>query len=79
MPTSPRRWKHKQGLADAGVELQTAMALSGASDAKTHQRYLQNTAKARQIPAAALPQLSIGHAQPANAQSRSVWFSGWAQ
>jgi hypothetical protein len=28
----------KQGLADAGVELQTAMALSGATDAATHRR-----------------------------------------
>lgn len=45
----------KQGLADAGVELQTAMTLSGATDAKTHARYLANTSKLRTVPLAALP------------------------
>jgi integrase len=49
----------KQALADAGVELQTAMTLSGASDAKSHRRYLANTAKARQVPAAALPRWEV--------------------
>jgi len=53
----------KQALADAGVELQTAMALSGASDAKAHQRYLANTAKMRRLPKAALPSFSITHAE----------------
>ena len=57
------RRAYKQALADAGVELITAMALSGANDVKSHQRYLPNTAKAREIPAAALPNLSIVHAQ----------------
>jgi hypothetical protein len=65
----------KQGLADAGVELQTAMTLSGASDAKTHRRYLQNTAKARQIPVAALPSLSIAHAQTPGPENENALFS----
>ena len=53
----------KQALAGAGVEMQTAMALSGASSPKAHQRYLANTAKARQLPAAALPNFSIVDAE----------------
>src|SRR5690606_38268194 len=36
------RRAYKQALADAGVDLQQAMALSGASDVKAHQRYLAN-------------------------------------
>jgi hypothetical protein len=66
----------KQGPADAGVELQTAMALSGASDAKTHQRYLANTARARQIPAAALPSFSMGDAETPEPENDSSVFSG---
>src|SRR5690606_29126940 len=53
----------KQALADAGVELTTAMTLSGASDVKAHQRYLTNTAKMRTLPAAALPNFSIMRAE----------------
>ncbi len=49
----------KQALADAGVDWQQASALSGASDPKAHQRYLQNTAKMRSVPTAALPALGI--------------------
>lgn len=56
----------KQALADAGVELQTAMALSGATDAKAHQRYLANTAKMRELPAGALPILAI-------ADGKKIW------
>jgi integrase len=69
----------KQGLADAGVELQTAMTLSGASDPKTHRRYLENTAKARQIPSRALPQLSVARAQLPIGESANQQDSGWAQ
>jgi integrase len=47
----------KQGLADAGVDVQLSMALSGATDLGVHQRYLANTAKARRVPDAALPSL----------------------
>jgi len=57
------RRSYKQALADSGVEIQQAMALSGASDAKAHQRYLHNTAKMRTLPEAGLPSLSIVHAQ----------------
>ena len=39
------------------------MSLSGASDAKAHQRYWANTAKMRRLPSAALPNLSIGDAR----------------
>jgi|GEM_PF-466963 len=66
----------KQGLADAGVELQTAMMLSGANDAKAHQRYLANTSKARQIPVAALPELSIGYAQLPQPENENGCFCG---
>jgi integrase len=59
----------KQGLADAGVELQTSMALSGASDAKAHQRYLANTAKMRRVPDDALPNLDMGRVQTVAAGS----------
>ncbi len=55
----PFRRAFKQGLADAGVELQTAMTLSGATDAKTHARYLVNTSKLRTVPVAALPSLAV--------------------
>ena len=48
----------KQALAEAGVELTQAMALSGASDVKAHQRYLANTAKMRSLPDAALPAIA---------------------
>jgi integrase len=47
----------KQGLADAGVDVQLAMLLSGATDAKAHQGYLTNTDKVRKVPDAALPSL----------------------
>lgn len=65
----------KQGLADAGVDVQAAMTLSGASDAKTHQRYLRNTAKMRQVPEAALPNLSITGAEKEKPGSENQAFS----
>ncbi len=57
------RRSYKQALADAGVDLQQAMALSGATDAKAHARYLANTSKMRELPAAALPSICIGRAE----------------
>ena len=51
------------------------MALSGATDANTHQRYLHNTDKAREIPAAALPDLSITDAQFKKLESQNALFS----
>jgi integrase len=62
----------KQALADAGVEMQTAMALSGASDAKAHQRYLANTAKMRRLPEAALPNLAIARVQTRSGEDASA-------
>lgn len=67
---------YKQGLADAGVELQAAMTLSGATDAKTHQRYLRNTAQMRTVPEAALPRLSIRSLQPHPPKAMGRAFSG---
>ncbi len=63
----------KQALADAGVELTQAMALSGATDVKAHQRYLANTSKMRQLPAAALPNLAtrVSHNDDSHAHLES--------
>ena len=49
------RRQFKQALADAGVDVQQAMNLSGATDLSAHKRYLTNTSKAREIPINALP------------------------
>jgi integrase len=70
----------KQALADAGVELTTAMSLSGASDVKAHQRYLANTSKMRRVPVEALPTFAMVRAEtpdaglrnPPNSQCRRV-------
>lgn len=51
------RRSYKQALAEAGIDVQQSMHLSGSSDVKAHQRYLNSTAKMRRLPAAALPQL----------------------
>ena len=62
-----RAWREFE--RETVIELQTAMALSGATDPSAHRRYLANTSKARQIPEAALPRISIAHAEtpePAN-------------
>ena len=69
------RRAYKQALADAGVELQTAMALSGASSPKAHQRYLANTAKERALPAAALPNICIVRAENPEAQKTKPQLS----
>ena len=52
----------KQALADAGLDLQASMALSGASDVKAHQRYLMNTSKMRTVPESAIPILGAARA-----------------
>ena len=51
------RRAYKQALAEAGIDLQQSMHLSGSSDMKAHQRYLNNTAKARRLPDAAAPRV----------------------
>ena len=53
----------KQGLAEAGTDVQTSLTLSGASDLKTHMRYLRNTSKMRTVPTEALPTLDMDHVQ----------------
>ena len=55
------RRAYATALARVGVNEQTAMLLTGHSDPKVHLRYLQSME--REMPAAALPQLSINHAQ----------------
>jgi hypothetical protein len=47
------------GLAEAGVNAQQAMLLSGHSDPNVHVRYVMRTKVMRTIPAAALPPLTI--------------------
>jgi integrase len=57
------RRQFKQALADAGVDVQQTMALSGATDLAAHRRYLTNTAKLRVVPAAALPSFGASVAE----------------
>lgn len=45
-------------LAEAGVNVQTAMHLASHSDAKTHMRYVMKTAAMMRIPEAALPRIN---------------------
>jgi integrase len=45
-------------LAEGGSNAQTAMHLSGHSDAKTHSLYVMSTTAMQQIPGSAVPQLS---------------------
>ncbi len=70
------RRAYKQGLAEAGLDIQQSMALSGASDVKSHQRYLANTLQRRAVPSAALP--SFGRVDGRNAGGKSP-KSLWAQ
>jgi integrase len=44
-------------LAEAGINVQTAMALAAHSDARTHMRYVMKTTVMRTIPDAVLPRL----------------------
>lgn len=52
-----------QGLGDAGVNAQTAQALAGHASLEAHARYLRNAGKLRELPAAALPQITISNRQ----------------
>jgi len=66
LPVDFHSWRrsYNQALADAGVNAQQAKALAGHSTLAAHERYLQNSEKARTLPAAALPRtgvLVIGH------------------
>jgi len=51
------RRAYNQALADAEVNAQQAAALAGHADLGAHMRYLNNTAKMRSVPDAALPTL----------------------
>lgn len=53
------RRQFNQALADAGVNAQQAKALAGHASMAAHERYLQNTQKARTIPVEALPVLGV--------------------
>lgn len=55
------RRAYATALARVGTNEQTAMALTGHSDSKVHQRYLESLV--REVPDAAIPQLSADHAQ----------------
>jgi integrase len=61
LPVDFHSWRrsYNQALADAGVNAQQAKALAGHSTLAAHERYLQNSQKARTIPDAALPNASI--------------------
>ncbi len=52
------RRAYNTGLAEAGVNAQRAMHLSGASDPKVHMRYVQQTQAMMEVPAAALPRIN---------------------
>ena len=74
------RRQFKQGLADLGVDIQTSMTLSGATDPAAHRRYLNNTSKARQLPEGSLSSFGIVDAftddLPANSNGEFSGFSG---
>ena len=55
------RRAYATALARVGANEQTAMALTGHSDSKTHRRYLENLI--REVPEGAVPLLSTDHAQ----------------
>ena len=61
LPVDFHSWRrsYNQALADAGVNAQQAKALAGHSTLAVHDRYLQNSEKARTIPAAALPRAGV--------------------
>jgi hypothetical protein len=54
------RRQFKQSLADAGVDLQLSMTLSGATNASARRRYLNNTPKVRTMPPETLASFGIG-------------------
>src|SRR5690606_20206156 len=76
-PVDFHSWRraYSQALADANVSAQQAQALAGHASLDAHQRYLQNTSKMRELPAAALPQIRIlplrgGNNQGQNPENR---------
>jgi integrase len=65
LPVDFHSWRRafNQALAEAGVNAQQAQALAGHASLDAHARYLANTSKTREIPAAALPRLGVGHSE----------------
>lgn len=61
LPVDFHSWRRafNQALADAGVNAQQAQALAGHSSLEAHERYLRNSQRMREIPAAALPKLLV--------------------
>jgi hypothetical protein len=53
------RRAYSQALANAGASAQQAQALAGHASLDAHQRYLHNTAKMAEVPAAALPSIRV--------------------
>lgn len=74
------RRQFKQSLADANIDIQVSMALSGATDPSAHRRYLNNASKARQLPEGSLSSFSIVDAETvfdvANSNGEFSDFSG---
>ncbi len=66
-PVDFHSWRRAfvQALADAEVNAQQAAALAGHASLSAHARYLTNTSKARELPAAALPAIVVA-SSPAN-------------
>lgn len=60
-PVDFHSWRRAfaQALADADVNVQQAIALTGHSDPAVHARYLRNAGKMRALPLAALPRIIV--------------------
>ena len=60
-PVDFHSWRraYSQALANVGASAQQASTLAGHSSLDAHQRYLNNTAKMAEVPAAALPSVRV--------------------
>ncbi len=61
LPVDFHSWRRafSQALADAGVNEQQAMGLTGHESEEAHRRYLRNAERLRELPLAALPRLQV--------------------
>ena len=64
LPVDFHSWRRafSQALAEAGVNEQVAMGLSGHESEDAHRRYLRNAERLRALPIAALPRLNVSGA-----------------
>lgn len=64
LPVDFHSWRRAycQSLADAGVNVQLARVLAGHSTESAHQRYLQSSERARELPEAARPKIDLSKA-----------------